>query len=207
MVIPPIIIIGAQVLLCVLAVIHARKNAADIPYAAMTCYVVGTDLVRWALLLLLPNWEVILFPLIDLIWVSHFGSYVWMARRMAGKAGNMSANCAVVVHGSLTAAVSADFVMHRRWWGWYSFRLAWIRLSAVVLLGIAFRDLIKTVERGDKCLGMGLGLAAVAVDMFQVLQYNSKIQFVVYQAAMVCYMAASLALLSRSIYKEKVSHA
>lgn len=206
MVIPPIILIGAEVLVCALAVIYSRKDQAGVPYTIMLCYIVVTDLIRWGLLLLLPRWEVVLFPLVDLIWISHFGSYVWMARRMVGKEKSKIANIAVITHGAATALISGDYVLHRER-NWFAFRVKWVRVSSFVLLWLAFKDLITVVYKKNRDLDTGLGLALVSVDMFQILNYRSDKFFVAYQVAFLCYMVVGSFFLVRSIYKERFSHA
>lgn len=197
------VIIVLHSMLGVLAVIYALRHREDLPYAQMVCYVVVTDLIRWGFLLLLPWQEVFLFPVLDLIWVSHYGAHTWMARRTLGVDRSMVSSVLIVIHGTATAVISADYVKKRRWMGRISFRHSWIRFSAAVLLCLAFRRLVKAIGDGERCFGVGLGLATTVISMVQVLHHPTEHGFYLYQAMLVCYLVVGIFVFGIKLHKER----
>jgi hypothetical protein len=199
------VIIVLHSMLGVLAVIYALRHRADLPYAQMVCYVVITDLIRWGFLLLLPWQEVFLFPVLDLIWVSHYGAHTWMARRTLEVDKSRVSSVLIVIHGTATAAISVNYVKNRRWMGRFSFRHSWIRFSAAVLLCLAFRRLVKAVKDGDRCFGVGLGLASTVLSMLQILHHPTESGYYLYQAVLFCYLVFGILVFGKHLFKESIN--
>jgi hypothetical protein len=196
-------ILVAQVLLGILALVVGMKYREDRPFALMTCYIVGSDLIRWVFLLaILPDYPVVAFPLVDLIWLSHFGSHVWLAIVMGDGRGSRLFFALSAVHGGVAAAVSVDYALSRRYLGWYATRVLWLRVSALLMANIAYLMLARLVVRGKRCAGSGLGLASSVVCVFQIVQYSEEGLFRLYQASLLCYIAVALVVLGGKLWKE-----
>jgi hypothetical protein len=186
-----------------MAIVYAINHEEDRPYAQAVGYIVATDLVRWLLLWLLPWQEGYLFPVVDLLWISHYGAHAWMAKRIAEDRRSRVSIWAIIAHGTATAAISAEYVKKYRWMGRYSLRHSWIRFSGAILLCLAFAKMIKAIDKGDRRLGLGLGLAATVLSMMQILHHPTEIGFHVYQTILVCYMVVGTIILGRNIFKER----
>ncbi|MHC4575677.1 MAG: hypothetical protein ACYS76_16415 [Planctomycetota bacterium] len=197
-------ILTLETVLVALAVITARTHPEDRPYAEFVTFVLATEVLKLVLISLLPLCRPLLFPLVDLVWMSQFGAQVRMARRMDGRPEGRWILACFAAHAVATVGISIDYALLRSDSGWTAVRIYWLRFSSATLSAVAYLRLLRLLlSRGVVCVGFGLGLAVTVLSIYQMVLYADEVHYLSYQVSMLVYLSIGIFLLGGKLHLKR----